>query len=157
MDSDVIFIGSRAASESAAAAAAALHLAPSDDDSPRTATELSGLSDSVSTGSNSSITVEPPTPSSNSASHDIPTNTAPRKSLTLPQRLKALWCKGKVISICAFLFTILGFILNALLVQPSLMGAQYAKESTDLAAWEAAKDFQDICRNIQVCILSFDF
>jgi hypothetical protein len=41
-------------------------------------------------------------------------------------------------------------MINTLLIKPTFKGVQYAEESINLAAWEAAKDFQNVCQSIQV-------
>jgi hypothetical protein len=48
--------------------------------------------------------------------------------------------------------TVLGFIVAVITLFPSFIGTEYGKESLQLSAWTAAKDFREMCESDKVLV-----
>jgi hypothetical protein len=76
-------------------------------------------------------------------------------SAPAPKSLKSSLTKSKKTSVAVFIVTLLGLGISAVLVQPSFLEERYSRDSTNLAVWEAAKDFQSVCPNLLVSFVKY--
>jgi hypothetical protein len=67
------------------------------------------------------------------------------------------WRRLKNLGLWALVVTSLGLVINVTLVQPTFESIHLSRESVDLAAWTATKDFINNCQSILVGNLEFSF